>query len=157
MNGFQLRAMLCGSFLFTSVGLAQADPPASIKVGEKYTETQMEKLVSYKVEEGLTIFVKTEYGHLNYGKPVNNDLFLISEISAPPRKSLGEAIGMVRLQTGQVAYLKTVDCEYFEKNTSSENKETYRLFDCELKPNPRAYGGKPMKVLRSIDGSISFQ
>ena len=116
MNGLQLRAMLCGSFLFTSVGLAQADPPASIKVGEKYTETQMEKLVSYKVEEGLTIFVKTEYGHLNYGKPVNNDLFLISEISAPPRKSLGEAIGMVRLQTGQVAYLKTVDCEYFEKN-----------------------------------------
>lgn len=157
MNGLQLRAMLCGSFLFTSVGLAQADPPASIKVGEKYTETQMEKLVSYKVEEGLTIFVKTEYGQLNYGRPVNNDLFLFSEISAPSRKSLGEAIGMVRTQTGQVAYLKSVECEYFEEKTSNENKEIYRLFDCELKPNPRADGGKPLKVSRSVDGTISFR
>lgn len=157
MNGLKLRAMLCGSFLFTGIGLAQADPPANIKVGEKYTETQMEKLVSYKVEEDLTIFVKTGYGTLNYGKAVNNDLFLISEISAPPRKSLGEAIGMVRTQTGQVAYLKSVDCEYFEKKTSSENKETYRLFDCELKPNPRAEGGKPVKVIRSVNGAISFQ
>lgn len=157
MNGCQLSTVFCGVFLLISVGLVQADPPANIKVGEKYTETQMEKLVSYKIEEGLTIFVKTEYGQLNYGRPVDNDLFLISEVSVPLRKSLGEAIGMVRTQTGQVAYLKSVECEYFEKKTSSENKETYRLFDCELKPNPRANGGKPVKVSRSITGTISFQ
>ncbi|AOE86995.1 hypothetical protein THL1_4447 [Pseudomonas sp. TCU-HL1] len=151
-----LTRFMAGALLVASTTV-NADPPKDIKIGTKYMETQMERLVSYRVDDELTIFVRSEFGPFTYGQPVNNDLFLVSELQAPRMKSLGELVGMVRMPQGSVAYKKLVECEFFENKVSSENGQTYRLFDCTLQKNPRAEGGKPVKVIRNINGDMTFR
>lgn len=150
-----LTRFMAGALLVASTTV-NADPPKDIKIGTKYMETQMERLVSYRVEDELTIFVRSEFGPYTYGQPVNNDLFLVNELQAPKMKSLGELVGMVRMPQGNVAYRKLVECEFLENKTSSENGKTYRLFDCSLIDNPAAKEGQPVKVIRNINGAMSF-
>lgn len=147
------RMMVLGMMVSSA---ALADPPSNIQLGEKYTEQNVERLVSHTVDEEVTMFVRSEFGAYTWGNPINNDLFIINELDPPLRKSLGELIGMVRLPNGGVAYKKTVECGLIDIIKSKENGKTYRAFECHLQDNPRAAGGSPVTVRRGLNGEMSF-